>query len=72
MSKDFECLPLGTGAELARLNDLVQYLSESLADTTWYAELDIWDNHRNFGPERLKEIKEMIASAKSALAKAGL
>ena len=69
---DFESMPIGTGAELARLNDLVQNLSESLVDTTWYAELDIWENHRNFGPERLKEIQAMIASAKSALAKAGL
>ena len=30
MSKDFECLPLGTGAELARLNDLVQELQARL------------------------------------------
>ena len=30
MTRDFEALPIGTGAELARLNDLVQWLADQM------------------------------------------
>ena len=73
MNQDFETHPLGTGQELARLNDLVQELGTALKAVLPYAEEPLQAAlYRNHDEESGLVIEQTLNDALSALQKAGL
>jgi hypothetical protein len=66
MNQDFETHPLGTGRELARLNDLVQWLADSMQSIIDWQDAE---DHWKFSP---KNRDLMIRNcARAALQKVG-